>query len=1193
MDLPNQRQQGLGFYYLKAGFIRFIGTAALLGGFLAFGTPAPVQAMCTSIDMSPAGGNYDLSSPPTVSINLDCTNNPRADYTLSRPIPCTSLSGSWFGNSNAIQIESCGASGDYTLHITATDDDGGGSSRSENYRLTFTPQTVNLNFTITNGANGQPISGALVEIDRDFGNGNTRTTGGGGFANFGVDEQTSIGWTVSAPGYITNTGNVFTLPHPNHTNVNVNLTPLCGNGAIDSGEQCDGSNLNGESCSSLGFSGGTLSCSNSCTFNTSGCSSNPPPQPPVITSPGSASGTVGASFDYTITASNNPTRFAISPSLPPGLVININTGQISGTPTTEGTFNVTMRATNDAGSDSRPLTITISPEPSQAPVIDSPGSAAGTVGASFIYTITATNSPTSFSVNPLLPPGLALNANTGQITGTPTTEGTFTVTMRAANNFGEDSKPLTITISPAGVPVHNPVGSHDFSDCTETKGWACDENDYSAGLTIHFYADGPAGTGTFLGSATANQIRMGGLGGNCGVAAGVPTSHDFTFPTPASLKDGSQHTIYAYALNVPSGPNPILSFSPKTLTCAAPPTPAITNNPLTASGVVGTAFSYTLQASNSPTSFSATTPLPAGLSLNTANGQITGTPTAAGTTNVTVNATNGNGTGPNATLVITISAAPTPVITSALTASGVVGTAFSYTLEASNGPINSFGATALPAGLSLNAISGQITGTPTTAGTTNVTVNATNGNGTGPDATLVITITAAPQPPTITSALTASGVVGTPFSYQIAATNGPFTDFNASGLPAGLSLNETSGLISGTPTTASISNVTLNATNGAGQGPDATLVVTITAAPAPISVTGFTILAGTNLDNIFFGVPTQAPVRATFNVPINTASLTGRFSITQNGANVPATASYAESNGVPTVSILPSAGFWQPNTAYQVILAAGVTDTSGNATTESPSIFFMTAPAAGQSSSIVTPLDTVQAATVQSPSGALPAAGFIVPRTQFINPAAPLTANAAALNILNQGPLTVMARAEINIFPCTTALVPGCASGTSPASSPQPVTLTLRPQTLSPEALARVDRTTLGIYTLGSNGFVKLPNATVNADGSVSAPITQSALYFLAGALPTQLDSSHAYPVPYKPSAGHTVITFVNLAVDSTIKIYTITGERVKELRNTGEVPTVEWDVKNSDGESVASGVYIYQIKNPYSEKRGKLVIIR
>ena len=66
--------------------------------------------------------------------------------------------------------------------------------------------------------------------------------------------------------------------------------PGCGDGVIQSGESCDGSSLNGKSCSTQGFSGGTLSCNSSCTFNTSSCTSGgggggyyvpPPPQTAV------------------------------------------------------------------------------------------------------------------------------------------------------------------------------------------------------------------------------------------------------------------------------------------------------------------------------------------------------------------------------------------------------------------------------------------------------------------------------------------------------------------------------------------------------------------------------------------------------------------------------------------------------------------------------------------------------------------------------------------------------------------------------------------------------------------------------------------------------------------------------------------------------------------------------------------------
>ena len=90
---------------------------------------------------------------------------------------------------------------------------------------------------------------------------------------------------------------------------------------------------------------------------------------------------------------------------------------------------------------------------------------------------------------------------------------------------------------------------------------------------------------------------------------------------------------------------------------------------------------------------------------------------------------------------------------------------------------------------------GLISGTPTSDGTFPVSVTATNGSGTG-SSPLVITIN--PAPPVITSALAASGQEGQPFNYQIAASNSP-TNYGATGLPSGLSVDTTMGVISGTP----------------------------------------------------------------------------------------------------------------------------------------------------------------------------------------------------------------------------------------------------------------------------------------------------------------------------------------------------------------------------------------------------------
>jgi len=258
----------------------------------------------------------------------------------------------------------------------------------------------------------------------------------------------------------------------------------------------------------------------------------------------------------------------------------------------------------------------------------------------------------------------------------------------------------------------------------------------------------------------------------------------------------------------------------------ATPTPPVITSATTATATVGQPFSYTITSNQAGSSFTATG-LPAGLSLNGA--VISGTPTMTGSSSVTLSATNSTGQTGTATLNLTVNAAA-PVITSATTATATVGQPFTYTIT-SNPTAASFAAAGLPAGLSLSGA--VISGTPTMTGSSIVTLSATNSTGQTGTATLNLTVNAAA--PVITSATSATATVGQPFSYTI-TSNPAASTFGATGLPAGLSLS--GAVISGTPTTAGSSSVTLTATNSTGQTGTATLVLTISPAvvttpPAP------------------------------------------------------------------------------------------------------------------------------------------------------------------------------------------------------------------------------------------------------------------------------------------------------------------------------------------------------------------------
>lgn len=247
--------------------------------------------------------------------------------------------------------------------------------------------------------------------------------------------------------------------------------------------------------------------------------------------------------------------------------------------------------------------------------------------------------------------------------------------------------------------------------------------------------------------------------------------------------------------------------------------------------------------------------------------------------------TNGQGIGiDNFSVTATFTVAASPVITSALSTSGVVGSPFSYTITATNSP-TSYTCGALPAGLSLDGTTGIISGTPTAISSASVTISAINGSGTG-SATLVFNIVL-PSPPVVTGT-SISGTVGTGISYPISATNYPTSYALASGtLPAGLSLDTTTGIISGTPTAASAASVTVTATNSGG-----------TSSPATIN---FSIISSACVVQGFAG-GTTPPSGWIFTGISSTYTVVGNY-----GAASPSVSmSSSPSNSVITTEVLPT-----------------------------------------------------------------------------------------------------------------------------------------------------------------------------------------------------------------------------------------------------------------------------------------------
>lgn len=583
-------------------------------------------------------------------------------------------------------------------------------------------------------------------------------------------------------------------------------------------------------------------------------------------------GTTAVPYDVTLAAAGGapPYTWSVvpgSPTLPDGFTLTPSTGNISGTPTATGTRLPEFKLTDsNTQSVQKVLSITINIAPTPL-VILTTTLPSGSINQPYAVALSPTGGTPPYTWGlkagtPPLPSGLDLSSN-GVISGTPrvtnTATHTFTLTD-AISRTVEKAMSLSIRAIPLSITTTSlPQGTANqrYSETLEAAG----------------------GTGAYTWRLASNSpaLPMGLiLNTSTGEMSGIPigtTNQTYTFAVTDQTPPTPQTTTKTLQLIIGSA-------TPNLIITTASPLP---------SGTVTQSYRSVTLASTGGTGTKtwdiSRGALPVGLALDS-SGVISGTPTTPGTSSPTVRVRDSGNPQNTATksLSITINFPAPPTITTTSLPPGSFNGAYNHTVSVTGGIgtlIWGVSSGALPPGLSLNPSKGNISGTATSTGSFRFTLRVTDSIPQFDEQTFTLSINA-PAPPEIHAFTLLTGTVNQPYpNTQLMATGGtlPYTWTVTPALAGGtLTLDPSSGVISGTPTSGQVTTHTFRVTDSTQPThlfDEVTRTLTIIANVTPVTITTSSLPSG------LVGQAYSGQLAATGGTPGYTFSL-------NNGSALPA-----------------------------------------------------------------------------------------------------------------------------------------------------------------------------------------------------------------------------------------------------------------------------------------------------------------
>ena len=491
--------------------------------------------------------------------------------------------------------------------------------------------------------------------------------------------------------------------------------------------------------------------------------------------------------------------------LPDGVTFDEATNTISGTPSEVGSYDITVTTTDENG-NSETTTFTIDVEDTTKPTVESVADQTQEINTKIEpIKIEARDNSGQAVTNKVdgLPDGVTFDEATNTISGTPSEVGSYTVTVTTTDESGNATETtFTIDVEDTTKPTVEDIANQTQEVNTEIEPIKIEATDNS-GQAVTNKVDGLPDGVTF--DEATNTI------------SGTPSevgSYDITVTT--TDKNGNSETT-TFTIDVEDTTKP-------TVESVADQTQEVNTEitPITIESEDNSGQTVTNKVDG----------LPDGVTFDEATNTISGTPSKVGSYDITVTTTDENGNSETTTFTIDVEDTTKPTVESVADQTQEVNTEINpIKIEATDnsGQAVTNKVEGLPAGITFDEATNTISGTPSEVGSYTVTVTTTDENGNATETTFTIDVedTTKPTVEDITDQTQEINTEINPIKIETTDNSGQTVTNKVEGLPDGVTFDEATNTISGTPSEVGSYTVTVTTTDENGNATETTFTIDV------------------------------------------------------------------------------------------------------------------------------------------------------------------------------------------------------------------------------------------------------------------------------------------------------------------------------------------------------------------------------